>query len=152
MDGWKVMHQTARVAAPRDPPVQHMCLHICLEENCFIIVLNSCCSKSASTWWSDAFTRRKLFFFADVVYLNVGMSFCMRDYPCRWLKVTFSRDCSTLFVIWLTFRRFIIKAFSPPSPVSVSAPFLVWIICFLPPLSQNVSMLLLLSCLSLYPA
>lgn len=96
MDGWKVMHQPARVAAPRDPPVQHICLHICLEEKCLIIVLNSCCSKSASARWADALTRRKLlvgFFGGDFFYLKEGLSFCLR---CWWVEVAFYCQPSTL--------------------------------------------------------
>ena len=29
------MHQSARGAAPRDPLVQHACLHVCLAEKLF---------------------------------------------------------------------------------------------------------------------
>lgn len=81
MDGWKVMHQTVRVAAPRDPLVQHICLHICLVENCLIIALNSYCSKSGSLHWSAALNRQKTFcvLFADILYVTEGRSFWFGD-------------------------------------------------------------------------
>lgn len=95
------MHQPARVAAPRDPPVQHICLHICLEEKGLIIVLNSCCSESASARRDDACNQEETFggafwfcfVFAGAVYQGRPL------HETRWVKVTFHCQPRTLCLL-----------------------------------------------------